>query len=88
MLKNGGYGGSWRGEGLALRRWRLFYFWCVSKMADFQKLYHFATIRNIALFKYSKPSEAKQHQEEIAFMEMAHAWCNWIFDDYPSSYSP
>lgn len=33
MLRNGGYGGSWRGEGLALRRWRLFYFLCASRMS-------------------------------------------------------
>lgn len=46
-----------------------------------------AVLLDISYFQYSKPSEAKKQQQELQFMEMAHAWRNWIFDDYPSSYA-
>lgn len=46
-----------------------------------------AVLLDISYFQYSKPSEAKNQQQELNFMQMALAWRNWIFDDYPSSYA-
>jgi hypothetical protein len=46
-----------------------------------------AVLLDISYFKYSKPSDAWNHQRELEFMETALAWRHWIFDDYPSSYA-